>query len=135
MYLCQVNVSEILFPVTDPRFLKFSAGARIINRKVKEAPGFICGEQMYDDDVLFITRSVWESPEDLAAFIYSGMHRKFMDSAATWFKRTGIPGLALWYSDSPELPTLETCFSKMSLLRALGESDEVKGADWLSGFV
>ena len=100
MYLCQVNTSEIRYPVTDPRFLKFSAGARLINRKIQDAKGYICGEQIYDQDKLFITRSVWQSPEDLASFVYSGTHQKFMAQAATWFKPPQGPSLALWYSDS-----------------------------------
>ncbi len=84
MYLNQINVSEILYPTTDPRFLKFSAGAKLINRKAQVAREFICGKQIYDGDNLFITRSVWESPEDLAAFVYSGVHKKFLGMADSW---------------------------------------------------
>jgi hypothetical protein len=134
MYLCQVNTSEILYPVTDPRFLRFSAGARIINRKIKSAKGFICGEQIYDNDRLFITRSVWESPEDLVTFIFSGTHRKFMGEASTWFRSSEQPSLALWFSSDPALPELDLCERKLEQLREFGESDNLKGAGWLSQF-
>ncbi len=131
MYICQVNVSEIRHPVTDPRFLKFSAGAQVINRKVAMAQGYICGDQMYDDDTLFITRSVWQSAADLAAFVYSGTHQKFMAQAANWFKPVLEPSLALWYSDSPALPGVAFCLQQLALLRRDGEGDNLKGKQWL----
>lgn len=132
MYLCQVNTSEILYPVADPRFLRFSAGARIINRKVQSAPGYICGDQRYDGNNLFITRSVWESPQDLAAFIYSGIHQKFMKQAATWFKASTQPSLALWYSPDATLPDPDFCLAQLRKLVQHGESDNLKGVQWLA---
>ncbi len=134
MYLAQVNVSEILYPTTDPRFLKFSAGAKLINKKVKEAPGFICGEQVYDNDVLFITRSVWDSAESLVSFVYSGTHKKFMDMSSIWFKESGEPKIALWYQDESSMPSVEVALKKLSKLRLEGETDEIMGVQWLSNF-
>jgi hypothetical protein len=134
MFLCQVNISEILYPVKDPRFLKFAAGVRVINRKVKLAKGYICGSQIYDGDKLFITRSVWKSPEDIASFIYSGTHQKFMSRASTWFKENHKPSVALWFSPDSALPEIEVCHDKLNQLAEHGESDNLKGVEWLSKY-
>ena len=134
MYLAQVNVAEILYPVSDPRFLKFSAGAKVINKKIENAKGFICGDQIYDNDVMFITRSVWESPEDLVSFIYSGTHKKFMEMSGTWFKKLPVATTALWYVDEPKLPSVAESLKVLSQLRESGESDEIMGIKWLATF-
>ena len=132
MYLAQMNLSEILYPTTDPRFIKFNAGARLINQKIQSAKGYICGEQIYDDKVTFITRSVWQSPEDLAAFIYAGTHARFIDLAPMWFKPSDAATAAFWFTEDATLPSLDEAYAKLERLHQ-GHTD-VMGIEWLTSF-
>ena len=134
MYLCQVNVSRIAYSVRDPRFLKFNAGAKLINRKMHTVDGFIAGDQIYDGNELFITRSVWRTPQSLVAFVNSGLHLKFMREAANWFSRPSQPTLALWYSNSDTLPDHRFCLQQLATLQQQGESERLMGAQWLANY-
>src|SRR5262249_21748783 len=96
-HLAQINIGKIRGPIDGPIIAEFVAGLEPINALADGAPGFVWRLQtdsgnatsihVYDDDMLLINMSVWESVEALHDFVYRTQHAAFLKSRLEWFER------------------------------------------------
>ena len=92
----------------------------MIRRAAESAPGHVWSEQDVIDDVYFATRSVWQSVDLLSEFVYSGIHRRYLDRSATWFEPDGGINMVLWLIEDGERPDLDTARERLEQLREEG---------------
>src|SRR4249919_3880867 len=105
--LAQVNVGRLRAPMDSPRIAAFAAALDPINALAEESPGFVWRFQTedgnatavrpFDDDLILINMSVWESVEALADYVYRSDHTSYLRRRREWFERSHDASLVLWW--------------------------------------
>ena len=101
--VAQVNIGQLVAPLDSPQLADFVAWLEPVNAVADGAPGFVWRLQTEDgnstalrafegdaegsDGGILINMSVWESVEDLAAFVYGDAHREVLRRRREWFER------------------------------------------------
>lgn len=131
-HLAQVNVARLLAPLDSAQLGGFLAALEPINALAERSPGFVWRLQTeagdatairpYDDDMILVNMSLWESAEALADFTYRSGHREVMRRRREWFEQMAQPYLALWWVPAGHLPGLEEAKHRLALIRRDGPS-------------
>jgi hypothetical protein len=131
-YLAQVNIARMLAPLTDPIMAGFVAELDTINALADNSPGFVWRLQTpegnatdirpFEDDLILVNLSLWESLTDLTTFVYKSRHRHVLQQRPKWFHRFNGPYMALWWVPSGHIPTVEEAKERLSYLSAHGET-------------
>jgi Domain of unknown function (DUF3291) len=135
--LAQVNIARLRAPLDSPDLADFVAALDPVNAAAETAPGFVWRLQTEDGNAtsilafdwdagtsagVIVNMSVWESVEDLAAFVYSGSHRPVLRRRRDWFERMEQAYAALWWIPAGGVPTTEDAEDRVRYLRAHGPS-------------
>lgn len=133
-HLAQLNVARLLAPLDSPQLSGFVAGLEPINELADGSPGFVWRLQTdegdatsiraFDDDMLIVNMSVWESAEALAAFTYRSDHLAVMRRRREWFEGMAEAHLVLWWVPAGHVPDVEEAKERLDLLRRVGPSPE-----------
>ena len=123
MLIAQFNLAQLRHGPNDPRLVGFSAGANMIRRAASTAPGHIWNAQDVIDDAYFATRSLWESVEALHEFVYSGIHRRYLNRRREWFVENDRTTMVLWKVSKGEIPGLVDAQERLECLRENGPSE------------
>lgn len=128
-HLAQINIGRLRAPVDDPMIADFKNNLSRINALAEASQGFVwrlVGEgddatdiQPFDDPLMAINMSVWESPAEVGAFVYRSGHIEFMRRRAEWFEKMEI-FMALWWVPAGCRPTPEEGIARLETLRRLG---------------
>ena len=135
MHLAQVNVGKIIAPLDSPEMAGFVARLATVNAKADSAPGFIWRLQdegvgaisvrIFEDDLVIVNISVWESPEALTDFVYKESdHSEALRRRKEWFETSPEVMVACWLVAEGHLPSLAEARDKLMLLREIGSSSE-----------
>ena len=129
-HLAQINVGRILGPIDSSVMAEFVARLDEINALADRSPGFVWRLQTedgdatairpFDDDMIIITMSVWESPAALHAYVYQGAHAEVMRRRREWFSRMTDAFIALWWVPVGHRPTVAEGVARLGRLRADG---------------
>ncbi len=113
--LAQINVGRLIAPYGSPPVAEFVASLPKINALADAQPGLVwrltgAGDdatdiQAFDDPMMAMNMSVWESLEALAAFVYRSGHRDFMRRRREWFEAPDQPYMALWWVPAGHRPS------------------------------
>jgi hypothetical protein len=105
-----------------------------VNRAAEAAPGFIwrlkseegdaTNIRAYEDDLILVNMSVWESIESLREFTYRSQHAGVFRDRLQWFERSGGAQLALWWIPIGHTPGVEEGKSRLALIEKLGPTAE-----------
>jgi hypothetical protein len=111
----------------------FVAGLEPINRLADSTPGFVwrletedgdaTAIRAFDDDMLLINVSVWESIDALAEFVYRSAHRDVMRQRNQWFEKMDTY-MVLWWIPAGTIPTVTDAKDRLDLLRRQGPTAE-----------
>jgi hypothetical protein len=133
-HVAQCNVGRVLAPLDSPQLAGFVAALEPVNRMADEAPGFVWRLQTeagdatairaFEDDMLLLNMSVWESIEALAEFTYRTPHRDVMRRRREWFDRLADAYLVLWWVPAGTLPTVVEARARLEVLRRDGPTPE-----------
>ena len=114
-HLAQINIGKIRGPIDGPIMAVFVAGLEPINALADAAPGFVWRLQtdsgnatsihVYDDDMLLINMSVWQSVEALHEFVYRTEHAAFLKNRLEWFERFEGIYMTMWWIPAGTIPT------------------------------
>jgi hypothetical protein len=114
-YLAQVNVARSRAPLSDPLLAGFVEQLAPINALADASPGFVWRLQtpegdatsinVFEDDLIIINMSVWQSLEALHNFVYRSQHSSVLRQRKEWFEPFDGPFMALWWVPSDEMPT------------------------------
>src|SRR5512145_1642184 len=94
-HLAQINIARMLAPIDDPIMVDFVAQLPPINALAEASPGFVWRLQsesgdatsikVYDDDMIIINLTVWESVEALRQYVYKSAHNSVLRDRKRWF--------------------------------------------------
>ncbi len=132
--LAQINISRLLEPIDSPLLADFVADLDRINGIAEQSKGFVWrlkGDNVnnatainpFDDDMILVNMSVWETIEDLKNFAYRSDHVEVFVKRAKWFERLPVAHTALWYVEEGQIPTPEEGRDRLLHLREHGETD------------
>jgi len=133
-HLAQLNIGRIRAPVEDPIMDGFMSRLDEINAIADTTPGFVWRLQTeegnataihaFDDPMLLVNMSVWESVEALHAFTYRSDHRELLRGRADWFERFEGSFQVLWWVPAGHIPSVEEAKAKLEQLVASGPTEE-----------
>lgn len=131
-HLAQVNIARMRAPLDDPVMAGFVARLAAINALADHSPGFVWRLQTeagdatylrpYDDDRIIFNLSVWESPEQLRAYVYRSAHSQVMRQRREWFEKFEGMYLALWWVEAGHIPTIAEAKQRLEYLQEHGET-------------
>lgn len=133
-HLAQINIGRMLAPVDSEVMFGFTSRLDEINALADEAEGFVWRLQTddgdatairpYDDDMMIINMSVWESFEALHTYTYKTLHAELIKGRKQWFEKLSKPHMVLWWIPAGHIPTIEEALAKLDLLEANGSTPE-----------
>jgi hypothetical protein len=134
--VAQVNIGRLVAPLDSPRLADFVAGLDPVNAAADGAPGFVWRLQTEDGDAtalrvfehdaegadggILLNMSVWETVEDLAAFVYGEAHLAVLRRRREWFERLKDIYAALWWVPRGHIPSISEAEDRVKHLRAHG---------------
>ncbi len=129
--LAQVNIGRILAPLDTPQLADFVGGLEHVNALAEAAPGFVwrlkddetddaTTIRMFDDDWILVNMSVWQSPDQLRAFVYDDEHRSYLRRRREWFERLDEAVTVLWWVPAGHRPTVVEARERLEHLRKHG---------------
>ncbi|MCJ1884377.1 DUF3291 domain-containing protein [Pseudomonas sp. LA21] len=134
-HLAQVNIAKARAPLDHPVMKGFVDQLDHINRLAESSPGFVWRLQTdegdatairaFDDPLIIVNLSLWESVEALREYVYGGEHLAVLRQKRDWMEKLPTPSLALWWLPAGELPDVRMARRKLELLQAQGASPEV----------
>jgi hypothetical protein len=131
-HLAQLNVARFKAPIDRPSMAGFVEQLDPVNALADDSPGFVWRLQTdegnataihaFDDDLLLVNMSVWESIEALREFVYRSGHVEVMRRRREWAERMAEAYLCLWWIRAGAIPTLEEAKERLYHLREHGPS-------------
>lgn len=133
-HIAQINVAQALAEMDSEIMHGFVSRLDEVNALADEAPGFVWRLQteegdstdirVFDDPLLLVNMSVWETVEDLKNFVYKSFHVELIRDRAAWFNKIGRPHQALWWVPEGHIPTVEEAKEKLEYFRKHGATKE-----------
>ena len=133
-HLAHLNIGRIRAPMDSPELAEFAAALDPINALADAAPGFVWRLQsesgnatdikVYDDDLLLVNMSVWESVDALYEYVYRTDHRAYLARRREWFEKMDELFTVMWWVPAGHIPTVEEAKAKLELLRDQGPTDQ-----------
>lgn len=133
-HVAQVNVARMREPLERPSMQAFVDGLEPINALADASPGFVWRLQtddgdatalrVFDDDMIIVNMSVWDSVEALHAFVFRSEHAGYLRRRSEWFEKLAEASTVLWWIRAGEAPTVEDAKTKLEWLRARGPTRE-----------
>ncbi|HEV2706608.1 MAG TPA: DUF3291 domain-containing protein [Pyrinomonadaceae bacterium] len=129
-HLAQLNVARLRAPLDSPLVAGFVSQLDAINAAAERAAGFVW--RMKSDDAgasrlpvadprIVVNISVWQTLEDLRAYVYQGEHLRPLRERAEWFEKWDDgPSLVLWWIARDTLPRVSQAFARLKYLRLHG---------------
>lgn len=131
-HLAQVNIARMRGAIDSPVMADFVAQLDAINAIADTTPGFVWRLQgaegnatalrVFDDPMLIINMSVWESIEALFEYTYRSDHIDVYRRRGEWFERMATPHMALWWIPAGHIPTPQEAKDRLALLERVGTS-------------
>ncbi len=131
-HIAQINIARMLAPIDDPVMADFVAQLAPINALAEESPGFVWRLQseggdatsikVYDDEMIIINLTVWESVEALREYVYKSAHSRVMRDRRRWFEKFEGPYYALWWVSAGHVPDPQDGKERLEYLREHGDS-------------
>jgi uncharacterized protein DUF3291 len=133
-HLAQLNIGRLLAPLESPQLAPFVEALEPINALADGAPGFVWRLQTedgdatairaFDDDMLIVNMSVWESVEALGDFVYRSDHVSVMRRRREFFERMAEAFMVLWWVPAGHRPTVAEAKDRLARLRRDGPTPE-----------
>ena len=130
-HLAQINIARMLAPIEDPLMADFVANLPSINALAEQSPGFVWRLQadsgdatsikVYDDDMIIVNLTVWESLDSLRAFVYKSNHYGFLRDRKRWFEKFDGPYYAMWWVPAGHIPSTDEGRERLQYLREHGD--------------
>jgi hypothetical protein len=133
-HLAQLNIARFRRPLDDPAMAGFVAALDPLNAIADAAPGFVWRLQTeegnatsihaFEDDLMLINMSVWESVDALAGYVYGPDHVAVMRRRREWAQRMEQAYLVLWWVPAGWIPTIEEAKERLEHLRRHGPTPQ-----------
>jgi hypothetical protein len=128
--LAQVNIARMNAPLESDTMSGFVARLDEINALADRSPGFVWRLQTsegnatylrpYEDDRILFNLSVWETIEDLRAFVYRTAHAELLRQRHEWFGKFEGVYMALWWVPAGHVPSIDEAKQRLAHLEEHG---------------
>jgi len=129
-HLAQLNVAKLTAPLDDPCMADFVDALGPTNDLADGWQGFVWRLQTdegdatsiraFDDPLLLVNMSVWESVEALGDYISRSGHLDVMRRRREWVSYMPEAHLCLWWIPAGSIPTVDEAKERLEHLRAHG---------------
>jgi hypothetical protein len=133
-HLAQLNVARLREPIDSPLLAEFVAALAPVNALADASPGFVWRLQSdggdatsihaYDDPLIIVNLTVWQSVEHLREFAFRSGHRDVMRRRREWFERMADAYVVLWWLPAGSVPTVLEARDRLERLRRDGPTAE-----------
>ncbi len=133
-HLAQLNIGRSVAPMDDARMSGFAARLDEINALAERSPGYVWRLQgdngnatelkYFDDPLVIINLTMWETVDDLHAFTYRSDHKGLFARRFEWFERWSGPSMVLWWQRAGTIPDAEEAFRRLRHLAEHGPTAE-----------
>jgi hypothetical protein len=123
----------MLGPIDSPVMADFVAQLPVINKIADESPGFVwrlqeetgdsTGIRAFDDAMMLVNASVWETVEALQEFVYRTGHIQPLRRRTEWFEKPSEAHMVLWWIPAGHIPSIAECLERLERIRAHGETE------------
>ena len=130
LHIAQFNIGRMLGPLDGPVMRGFVERLDEINALADGTPGFVWRLQTdagnatylrpYDDDMIIVNLSVWESVEDLRNFVFNGKHSEMLRQRRDWFEKLERPIAVVWWVPAGHLPSIDEARKRLAHLQEHG---------------
>ncbi|HEX3594081.1 MAG TPA: DUF3291 domain-containing protein [Polyangiaceae bacterium] len=132
-HIAQINVGRMVAPLADPVMAGFASRLDAINALADAYPGFVwrlrseAGDataiRAFDDPLVLVNMSVWESIDALHAYVYRSDHVALVRDRKKWFVPMSGPYYALWWVAPGHRPSVQEGKERLECLAAHGPSE------------
>ncbi|MEZ4656997.1 MAG: DUF3291 domain-containing protein [Caldilineaceae bacterium] len=133
-HLAQVNVARVIAPLDDPIMADFVAGLAPINAVADDSPGFVWRLQtengdatsvrVFEDEMIIVNLSVWETVDDLKNYVYKSRHAHFLRRKKEWFSKIETPHFVMWWVAAGHTPTPAEAKERLEWLAQHGDAPQ-----------
>ena len=135
MNLAQLNIGKIVDSLDSPSLAGFVARLENVNAQAEAAPGFVwrlkddgagaTSIRIFEDDLLIVNMSIWQSPKHLHDFVYKQKeHAEALRMRKEWFEVVSEVMVVCWKIPEGSIPTIDGAREKLLLLRTLGSTED-----------
>lgn len=129
-HLAHLNIARALADLESETMSGFVSRLDEINALADHSPGFVWRLQdeedevaalaLFNDPMLIVNLSVWESIETLRAFVYGTAHVELIRDREAWFGKLDDAHMVLWWVPGGHIPTVVEAREKLQLIRENG---------------
>jgi hypothetical protein len=128
LHLAQYNIARLRHPVDHPASAAFVGLIDETNAHAEASPGFVwrhgidtrdVNDTPYDDRLITVNASVWESVAHLRDFAYRGFHRDVFRRRQEWMTDSAA---IMWWQPAGVTPSLQACMGRLAFHDAHGPS-------------
>ena len=126
-HLAQVNVARMRAPIDSDVMRGFVERLEVVNATADASPGFVWRLQtadgdatalrVFDDSMVLVNLSVWESLAALHGYVYQGRHAEAMRHRREWFEQVGSVYVALWWVMAGHHPSIHEAKERLQHLQ------------------
>lgn len=131
-HIAQLNIAKMLAPIDSDIMHGFVSRLDEINALAEQSEGFVwrlkgddnnaTAIRIFEDDMLIINLSVWESIDALHTYTYKTAHAELIKGRKDWFSALGKPHMALWWVKAGDIPLTTDAKERLEYLQANGAS-------------
>jgi hypothetical protein len=139
VHVAELNIARPLYPLDDPRIAEFVDALDRVNAVAERSEGFVWrlkGEGNDATDIVLdaepgaiVNMSVWESVDALQRFVWTTVHRRFLDRKPEWFGIGPERDFVMWWIAPGHTPTPGEGAARLARLRRDGSTDHAFGWD------
>jgi Domain of unknown function (DUF3291) len=152
-HFAELNIARLLQPLDHAANTEFVAVLDAVNAIAEVSDGFVWRLQdddgrsasyvtVYDDPLLIVNLSVWESPDALRHFVYRSGHSSYLRRRKEWFADPDPDAganMVCWWIPAGDMPDVRDAARRLDHFRANGPSHEgfafADAASWPPGTV
>jgi hypothetical protein len=133
-HIAQYNIARMRAEIDDPIMEGFVSRLDELNHLADRTPGFVwrlrdesdhaTSIRVYDDPLIVVNMSTWESIEALHGYAYRSGHGPAYAGRRQWFDEMEPPTLALWWAPAGHEPAALEGRERLELLQRLGPTQE-----------
>ena len=132
--LAQLNIARMRAPLESSVMAGFVALLDEVNALAERSVGFVwrlkgdgndaTSLRPFDDDYIIVNMSVWESLDDLRAYVYKSAHAAPLRRRREWFEHFDGAYMVLWWVEAGHVPTVGEAKQRLLHLEAHGPTAE-----------
>lgn len=137
MHIAELNIGRTAHDLDDPAMAGFVDNLDRINALAERSKGFVWRYQDASGSAIDTKRdgdpreilnlSVWETVEDLEAYVFGTVHARFYARRAEWFAAPAGAHFVMWPVPEGHIPTVDEALTRLDEYRRTGASDRVFG--------